>query len=324
MDMNQAAANEIVGVCQLPDHPDMHGRLLGTTWDVCIGDVRGKCHLPKADQHDTQSLNRGVEPPDAIRKNRRETFWGSIWGQPENLWCLGAVYLAFPVEDGLDYAALNTKAKQITEDLNEWVGILFQWISALSGQDVCATDPLEPRNASDGLQLMGCDRTGDWKFLEGLPLTLYAGSRDNVCTAEIWEAAFAQASSKNSLPTEWSLFVEAQQAMRRGRSREAVIEASSAVEYTLHRALRDRLSGVEPAVMNLLYEKPITLWPLADRCITMGIFVPERLKPQLIRIRNRVIHKAVVPTHEEVQNLIAIARDVLEHHCPISRALITE
>lgn len=137
-------------------------------------------------------------------------------------------------------------------------------------------------------------------------------------TAEQVQSAFNCASSHQLPPVEWLIFMKAQ---RQSDQRLAVIEAATAAEVALSRAVTGALPNFKAEAIERIIQNANGLVGLRDLLAVLtgspGPVSRGRLAAQLAEPRNRAAHRGEAPTRRQVLAALATARALLSGLCPM-------
>jgi hypothetical protein len=201
--------------------------------------------------------------------------------------------------------------------VRSWFRILRNWLSAITRQDLAPDG--EPfrffRSDAERADLRGFNADGKSFSVRDPDPTLFIREHNDVrITVEAWRKALDQASADHELPVEHQLLNDARAANARGKWRQAVLDAATAAEVALSRALRAHLARKnDSAVIDALMAGK-TLGALVGLCDKFGVNIPADLLEGLVRPRNKVIHEALMPASGVAGRSLSLAAAIVTAH----------
>jgi hypothetical protein len=138
-------------------------------------------------------------------------------------------------------------------------------------------------------------------------------------SAQVLTSAFARASVEDEPAAEWLLYLRAR---RLRDSRLAVIEAATATEVALSRAIGARLGAVSRRARDRIVENANGLVGLVQILEDLDGLDPEqtvrkRVAHRLAGPRNQAAHRGLPPDSETRNSALAEARSVLDAYSPL-------
>jgi len=324
----------------LPVPIDVDFTTLGTRTRVRIAGHEGEICLPRlvweagSDQRpslDAPSV-RGVR--QVVEWNRtpdQRIDWGRAWQwNPQNrTGCAGVDHalLRIATSDVSENALLSI-AKVVEGSLDVWYETVTDWLEVLTWQD------LDHRHRLRNVHSRSCCGTAGWLAAIGKgryrtaffnpPISVVVGDRDASATPAQWRWAIRAANGARSVPSDHLLIRDARNAARRADVRRAVLDAATAVEISLAHFLDGRLAGAnEPFVVQRLLRQNRELGARTRVAADAGFVLPDSVQPDLIDVRNRVIHANDVPSPAAARRAVEIARTVVYLQTPLPQCART-
>jgi hypothetical protein len=209
--------------------------------------------------------------------------------------------------------------------IDGWVEHVTEWLEVLALVDVRRhrdTPASWERHVYPKPLRQGSD--GQWTGKGGVILTqppiTYMESRASLL--EDWRNAVAHANAGEVPPDEHRFLRDARAAIRRRDPRRAVIDAATAAEVALSRAVRTRLAVNSPSddeVENVLRRASgaVELYDLLRVLGGAQAVSRGRLADRLAGKRNSAAHAGRPPTWDEAQSAVAVATELVNAETPI-------
>jgi hypothetical protein len=322
---------EIAGAYLLPQSFAVTQGCLGKQLRIEIGRRRGTATLPALVWEDGRpalafppmdpalesALRQRLTSPSALRGVAgRVTSWNPTKRTASECH-VGAISVRFsvPVEDVALPADAHGRTSyrgviptDIRDGMAPWFYRLRMWIEAAVDQD---TDPDIPlvRSSTGRLSLfrMDQDTLGELGSWQGVHLV-----RDHFQPVNLQRLrrAVAQANA-SALPDDAHLLMgDARAALRRQRTRLAVIDAGTAVEMTLA-AHNQAGPNLQPSGGHA----PTLGWYVSQLQVTAQL--PPDTRTGLVRVRNDAAHRNRQPTRPEALRALDIAKEIVERLDPL-------
>ena len=294
----------------LPVGPDA----LGLAKTVIIGGHRVGLWLPQTDSETMQlnapSMSEATPLADVLSRSL-----GSGWGyrSTSKLYYVNHAVASFLLTP-TDVMATSEEFRALGDAALQWFEIVRDWAEAWSGI------PLrEVGRARDSVLSIP---TGGGQMAETGTLLgpVFFGAQ--ALTREQVRGAFQRATRNDHLPAEHRLIQSAQVARYEGDLRRAVIDAVSAAEVALGAAItRDMARRRDPSdFIELAIENANGVVGLIKLYSSLGhtpVVSKGKAADQLARVRNLAAHGGHVPTVEQVDVAIKLARDLVRDACPL-------
>ena len=232
---------------------------------------------------------------------------------------VSALVLRILVDDPVDRDLINGVGQSVMSHSNDWMSLLYAWVAALSGQDMHLTSPFSGWHRQPGIGM-----THPWVADTERPLTYHyvnpplhyvLESEQFGLNRREWKRAVASANVGLEVPEEHRLLQDSWAAFRRDDHRKAVLDAATAVELTVTRELRRRLSGTnDPLVVDELLRQIRQARNRQNLARKLGAHLPDNLSDKVSRLRNEVAHQNRLPGKKETSEAIRVASEVVKHH----------
>jgi HEPN domain-containing protein len=300
--------------------------VLGRTLPCTIGHL--PCELVFPEKRD-----RGMDgvwplhPPSGLEGN------GVDRDEPWGLW--RALLGAFVGMAGLRIDAGHDPEKTANQVYNElpfWYERLADWLQIFTGQNLTWELGIAQWDMLHGTSLKRIvyaswvyfDEAGERRKLRPRPekgkfAPLWRGERQRGADAadvEIWQRSLDLASSGIDAPDEYRLLRDAQNALDQHHFRKVAIDAGTAVELALTRALEVRIN--DPAIAEALMKKFRMLGGRITLARKYELELPETIQTDLVQLRNAATHRYAVVSREAAERALELSREVVETHLPLS------
>lgn len=333
---------EFVGVVRLPEELMVTGDALGSSFECRADTAAFALAFPeKTVLTDIEGGGKllALDPPStgwlwaahAITALQEGNDWGYCsnfdrlpdGGLRPAAWTIGRLAMRISLESDDDTAGRDLVAR-FGSAFDEWFSIALDWFELWSGATPTrgALRRLEPSRGQVrevGTQLGGI--TG-WGARLG---TLYFWEAGRALSMDELASGFEKASAGVRPPAEWELFLRSQRATD---ERIAIIEAATAVEVALARALDSRLSSVDARARQLITKQSNGLMGLLKLLEAFGGVEAESLVGEVMRKlakpRNDAVHRGASPIDSQVASQAsATAKAVLDRYSPLEPPLNT-
>jgi hypothetical protein len=271
---------------------------------ISLKDATVRCRLPGPfPAHLLGTPGQLTAPPDRYGSTEGwpEVNWGVINGhRAVTIYSLG-------VEFEFDELTLD-QAAALERELNVWVTRLGGWLSVLAGGPTgflsawkAVAWPMEIAHELD-LRLY---RNGG--IYEPERLSLWA-----------WQHSLAHTAAGDPPPASPALLAVALTSALNEDYRPAVLDAATAVELALTHALSQRLRdrGADDEIVEALLRQR-TLGALLQLGREFSLPAPTRINEDLVVLRNRVMHRASIPTAKEAHRAIHVAQAMVAELAPL-------
>jgi len=265
----------------------------GSDCPVTLGDRVGLLIVPAREE-----CSRGMLPPPFLRVGFGDTYWGSVWDDDSEQQFGSAdierLGLSFPVASGSQ--ALSAHAS-IVAALPDWWDVLRRWLEVATHQDLGPPELGVSSYAGGTLWLS----TPEVAIRRHNVATVPGSIRTNAVGASVWAVVVGLANMGTVPHDAHDLLSQARAAAGRGRRRQAVIDAGSAVEQAIRHAAR--CSGTLGHLNN-------------DKAEGLGLSRDE-LDTKLVQPRNAAMHEVRVPSEAQVHEAQRIAAETVRHLAPL-------
>jgi hypothetical protein len=211
-------------------------------------------------------------------------------------------------------------AEEFGTAFDNWYRIAFQWMELWTNQVLAPglSSEIHTRGSVWDLSADPPPLTG-WGLRLGPVLLRFAGS---AVPRRVLRSAFTKATETQRPPLEWLIYL---QAMRRDDDRLAVIEAASAAEIALARAVDTRLRNLSEAARTRITRNANGLAGLVQ--LLEAIDGPgrsqtrwTRVADRLARPRNHAVHTGTIPTRQTAADAIKEAYVLLNEYSPLPQS----
>lgn len=208
--------------------------------------------------------------------------------------------------------------KEADIELRTWLTILMAWLRVLTGQDLRHDAPLFWDRP---------DMTPGWFYVrqDGQVLGEYFSASGHqqpypgstATETEDWQRSLEFA-SQGTPPDEARTFLQdASGSLGRKQARRCVLDASTASELVLTKALRARiLDKNEEATADILLDRA-SLGRKVELCKKFGVWCPRQFTDRVTSVRNDVVHRAINPTWKQARLTLVETSKLLDHHFPL-------
>jgi len=205
------------------------------------------------------------------------------------------------------------------EEIDSWFEALSVWVRALADQDV--HQEIERRRVfvpAKGLQVLTVDN--DVVSLPRAASTSQVVLRNRTETERLdekrWRHVLNLVGQDVQPPVEYPLLASARAALRLHQFRRTVIDSGTAVELALTHLFDVAVSRLPTSLKEALSAERRTLGPLIDLLATT-YKLPTELKPELVKVRNDVIHRNRQPSRKEAAKALELAVKVVKMAKPL-------
>lgn len=184
-----------------------------------------------------------------------------------------------------------------------WRRLVRDWLAALAG------------GPTDHLMLEHGDTVwADQHLNQDLIDTSYRAGKiyePTLLTTWEFEHGFLHAEMDDPPPLAWTLLTAAMRSAAIGDTRNAVIDAATAVEVALTEALRSRLSPeASPQVVAAILDRSRMLGARLELAREFALPLPESIQATLVRPRNNLVHRGEEVSARQVESAVAAALEV--------------
>lgn len=293
--------------------------------------------MPRADRVDLH--HQDLSPPpvhyteyEDLLSTRPEMapFWGRIVKWRNNFESATAANvhrfgIAIDVEGDDDN--VREIGRRIAEAMSTWWAAVSSWIEVLHGQDLSGLGSVKP-----GIKFTDTTLRSRLHTLNGHPIhgedgaILPVGSSHFGVTwpnyrpisAEQLQRCIEHAQRHGPPPDEWLLIRDANSLCAGHDYRRAVLDAGLAAELAVTTLIRTHLTATNHPDVNSQLNAHRMLGKLCSYWInTCGGSLPENFRQRLIERRNAATHAGMQIPKADVQDAIAVAREIVEQATPL-------
>lgn len=319
------------GIFHFPLPLFVQASALGKEYQVTIDSIDGVIILPSLDSS-SAAENPQLLPPDPSDSRIVDFLHNFRWGYVSIATTLSsyvdnALIRLFPTRDvaaGFHIEGgelLDTPAfKAIGKALRRWFRTACDWLEVWTGQTL--NDSAKSEAHDSILHMWEEYRGGLQPYGSGATLgTVYLQFSNVAADRKTLRNAFRFASEGTSLPIEHKLARDARLALSNGDLRRAVIDAGTAAEVTIAKAIRaallrtntpDTIEGILGLAQGLS-----DLFRLHQGIGGESAVSRNRAMNQLMRPRNLAVHAADIPDYQTAVDAVQVARELVEEHSPL-------
>lgn len=282
-------------------------RLLGTVRHIGINTLGpGRLEFPR-DVLSNQSLQPPVSATDTLTGHLPNSCWGIRAEASPNI-SIEAVLIIVSITTHLDFDLSKNQIggagiRKTVQTVSEWFDSFSQWIWVLTSQSL---NPMNPDPKVVYRRSRNIFITASSEGKSSLPSSVSPTLRATVCfegpscerlvNEAVLDMALQQ--SGNRPPLIFELLASARMATRRGDKRRALVDAGTAAEAALARAMR------------LSPSHEFTLGELVYEAQNWGLDIPADTIEALVEPRNDAVHRGRVATTANVDRALDIAEDL--------------
>lgn len=287
---------DVILLIDEPAHSD--SGVIGMSHQVRVDSVCGICYLPGG----SHSPGAPLHPPSQSRE-----LSGITWGMANssNSVTIQALLLSFDLSASVDSAWLANFSRAI----DWWAYLLRDWLAVLADGPTDHIWMIATKWVDKELN----KEVESFRFHEGPFHQPYPLSRWQ------WQHALDHASACTEPSMARNLMIRAERAAFLERTREAVMDAATAVEIAITTGLHERLLelGTAPEVIQIILDRTKMLGPLIELAKQLHLELPDRIKPDLISVRNNVVHSGRPTSADQAWAAIRVARKTVDKYEPL-------
>lgn len=272
--------------------------VIGMSHQICINSISGICYLPGG----SCSAGAMLYPPF-----KSTELAGITWGMvnSSNSVTIEALLLSFDLPDNSDRAWIVDFSRAI----ELWGYLLRDWLAVLADGPTDHLWMIATKWVDKELN-RNVER---FRYNEDHFHQPYLLSRWQ------WQHVLDYASSDTEPPIARNLMVKAERAAIFGRTREAVISAATAVEFAITTAIEERLLelGTASELIEIIFARTKMLGPRIELAKQLAIEMPDRIKPDLLSIRNSAVHSGRTISADQAWAAIRITREIVDKYEPL-------
>lgn len=327
------AKRQVFGHIELPSELYVAEDALGTSHVVRLEDFELTIRLPRIDKtRDTSTIALTDPMPNETNVWRFGDRAG--WGycgfvlQPDGSRHSFASHVrAVGLEAMVEADALEEPpalASRMGRQFDVWLALFYEWLELWSVLRIRQRD-VEPMHSRGQVfdHITDPPATTGWSGPLGM---LYLYPAETALSGAMVKAAAERASAAEQPPPQWSLYARAR---RITDTRQAVIEAATASEVAMIRAVHGRFSASSPTARDLIIHGTngvvglINLLEAYDGT-TRADSLAGRVKGQLAGLRNAAVHRGQTPAKEDSDRAVEVAKDLLDRYTPLDQPAATD
>jgi hypothetical protein len=251
-------------------------------------------------------------PPRGINsKIKIEENWGIPFSWPKGDSSLEAFGFWFDIKDQVQ---INEAAKQIYSDLGNWIEILKENLSILSGQDLSMArygisqvliERVEKRELYISKESELVDR-----YLPPQNANVMIDQKSGVTFSQLDDAIKLTNENKHPL-LELELLREAKQALITNNLRKSILDSATALELCLINTIRSNLD-IADSLKNEILRNYNSIAKKRQLLKVLNIELPKfDYQGDFEVLRNKAIHIGKLPTRDEARQALKIASTVI-------------
>jgi hypothetical protein len=214
-------------------------------------------------------------------------------------------------------AKFNELATEFGTAFDSWYTLAVQWMELWTNQ-ILAPDENKEGHTRGSVWDLSADPpalTG-WGLRLGPVLLRFS---ESAVPSRVLQSSFAKATEAERPPPEWLIYL---QARRQNDDRLAVIEAASAAEIALARAVDARLSSLSEAARVRITRNANGLAGLVQLLEAIDESKRDqtrwrRVADRLARPRNQAVHTGIIPHTQTTMNALEEAHILLNEYSPL-------
>lgn len=305
---------------------------IGISRPVEVGGVAGTLHLPAAPTttYSPKAPWPHLTPPAALKTALFDELSSVRWGAPTSIPPPPAAIAYYHVSAGLFSFEIalsddpNTIGHKVREDLDAWWQRLCTWLQAYSGQRLDATrPPVDARERISRTKFYRVDVDGRVRSARKTEahIELYIDPNPSTVSVDQWSSAVRRTSNKEELPLEHRFLNDAVSALHAFDGRRAVLDAATAVELCVGKALEAELSKAtaHAALRTLVRKEFDSLDKMVKALLALGAPIrQDSIQQSIAKPRNRTIHAGAEQSPEEVRRSVEVATQVVRQLSPLA------
>lgn len=330
-----AVVRRLEGVVRLP--PELIAEeSLGQTFAGRVSGSAFELTYPRLPDPKPDDVVLGLQSPYHVEQFVSDAIASGVGGWGQTAFLKGVNGQRRSLASWVNYCALRIRedvggpkvpfydlADQFGRRFNEWYACALDWVDLWRGI-------VFSRNADWSVGTQGYLREVEISYPGGLTgwggdgflPTVHILPSKSAIRRHVLMGAFGKATANESPPAEWVLYLRSHRA---SDARIAVIEAATATEVGLARALAGRLVYISARARQTVAKQAnglvglLTLIESIDG-VAKSDSLAERVKDQMAGPRNNAVHRGTVPEGTTVaQKALATAKAVLERYSPLPR-----
>jgi len=323
-------------VVSFPVSTGVRRAILGTRAPVRVGRRRGILAMPRAPRVVKPFSNllpprvAGIRHASQVAAESFGQDGGLLWGRPSQTdgnrvvaASVTSALLVFDMKGRATDSELRRRAEGLSAIVNEWMNRFVTWLEVVSGQDLGTEPPLREHRSQSmpfGARIWTALEEHRRSLVFVNPTLVAMGmTYDAAISASAWRRCVAATNAGTDPPETWILLRDAKRALRRGRYRQAVLDAATMTELVVN-------GIVAPRVLTNQMGKKLAQTTLSDSKRRFGFRLKlleqskarldRRIKTELVELRNKVIHEHKRPTPAEAQVAVAHAASLVSRFVP--------
>lgn len=204
---------------------------------------------------------------------------------------------------GVRFDALDRAEAGLLVHVASWRNYLLGWLPVLHGQLAEIIEVYDP--------VMWLEEEPDMA-----PTFFY--EPNNPVALDTWRHAIYHASESDEVPLTLLLVYRAFKAWQEGDHRQAVVDAASAFELTLHATLKRAIDDSDRQGLGIADTilKSVTLGRMIGLANALGVWVPEDSSRRVVGTRNTTLHHGMPPDRRQTRALLHSTAQLMSHYEP--------
>lgn len=202
---------------------------------------------------------------------------------------------------GVRFDDLDRPDATLLADAEKWRSYLLGWLPVLHGALTEIIEVYDPVI-----------------WLEEEPDIVPAAYYDPATPVDLdtWRHAIYHASAVDEVPLALLLVYRAVKAAHEEDYRQAVVDAATGFELTLHGALKRTIDESDQQHLGIADTilKSVTLGRLISLAGSLGVWVPEDCSERVAQTRNSTVHRGVPPSGHQTRALLNATAQLMNHH----------
>lgn len=302
---------KIYGIIELPDTIVCSPDVLGSSINICIGDVSGSLMFPSLPPlPNIDDRGELIAPGDAVQW--RATEWGKIAISPLGVSYVNKILLCFEVAA----SSLHSEGEKIYSNFGTWHGLWFNYLCLQTKQG--KKRPFYTKTKEEDLNLFYIDKNfKSARPYHHRPGTLYLDlpSESSALTLDQMVRISSLASANTPLEIELEFQLTAYKALGNEDYRKAIIETAVAAEIYLTKEVSKVLATEGCTDIPAVLKKHRMLGNIYTFAILKGVEMPDKewdFRAELIDPRNEVIHDAHYANRKTAEKAVSAVDKLLK------------
>jgi hypothetical protein len=293
--------------------------VLGTETPVTLGGHSGQVCLPRLDStaddkgfhHMLAPVNLGVGVLPLVYDRRDPISWGRQIVSPGCESIIGACLFEFELAK-VDLKARDQMA-EIERCVDLWFGLVRDWVEVTTNQDLSIDEPLSGTANDVNYEWSWLART-TWRSTIAssfMGRAIFMPDLSTAITRQNWQKVVQFANQGKRPPEPHLLLRDARARFKRNQYSYSAIFAGIAAEIVIKNQIETELrvrSNPQLFIDQIVRD---TLGKLLEVCKSLGISLPTNVRTDLIKTRNRAVHKNAVISREDAKKALELASKIV-------------